>query len=244
MNLEEKERIEIEFWKNSPTENPTNFSTKNLLNKLSEAKVFYGVFKKHEDLFQNSETILELGGGQGWASCLIKKEYSKKVYLSDISNYAIESLKNWEKVFGVKIDHSFACKSYEIPLEDNSVDLVFAFAAAHHFVKHKKTLKEVKRVLKKGGRCIYMYEPSCRKFLYPLAYKRVNKKRPHVPEDVLITKEIMSIATDLGLKSYYEFHFSTISRGPVATMYYYFLGKMPFLANIIPCTCNYVFQKQ
>ena len=143
-NLDEKEQIEIDFWKNSKDENPNVFTIKNILNKLSEARVFYAIFKKYRNLFEDAQVILELGGGQGWASCMIKRELNRKVYLSDISEYAIASLKYWEKMFGVKLNDSFACKAYDIPLEDDSVDLIFCFAAAHHFVEHEKSLKEIK----------------------------------------------------------------------------------------------------
>lgn len=245
MDLSQKEQIEIEFWKNSSSENPETFTTKNILNKLSEAKVFYGIFNKHKALFKDADSILELGGGQGWASCLVKKELSnKKVILSDISEFAIESLKYWEKLFSLKLDNSFACKSYEIPMSDESVDLVFCFAAAHHFVEHRRSLIEIKRVLRSKGRCIYMYEPTCNKFFYPLAYKRVNKKRPEVPEDVLIASSMLSIANELDLHFKSEFHYSTESRGPIATIYYFLLGKLPFLARILPCTRNFIFQKK
>ena len=173
-DLQEKERIEVEFWKNSSTENPDNFTTVNILNKLSEAKIFYKLFNKYKELFNSSETILELGGGQGWASCLIKREYENKtVILSDISEFAIKSLKYWEKLFSLKLDNSFACRSYEIPVPSASTDLVFCFAAAHHFVKHKESLEEIKRVLKPNGVGIYMYEPTCNKLLYlPVSFQK------------------------------------------------------------------------
>ena len=245
MNIEEKEGIEIDFWKNSETENPTTFTNQNFLNKMSEAKIFYHLFLRYKLYFNNANSILEIGGGQGWASCLVKKEQnSSSVQLSDISHYAIESLIYWEKIFNVKLENKFACKSYEIPLPDKSVDLVYCFAAAHHFVEQKKTLKEIKRVLKPNGVCLYLYEPTCRKFIYPLAFKRVNSKRPEVPEDLLIVKEILRFGRELGLKSSYDYFYSTESRGPIATVYYLILSKFKFLAHVLPCTANFIFIKE
>ena len=88
-----------------------------------------------------------------------------------------------------------------------------------------------------------MYEPSCRKYIYPIAYRRVNKKRPEVPEDVLIYKKMMDIGNSLGMSSKVNFHFSTDARSPVATIYYFILSKIKILANFLPVTCNYIFQK-
>ncbi|MEO1652400.1 MAG: class I SAM-dependent methyltransferase, partial [Bacteroidota bacterium] len=215
----------------------------NIINKLSEAKVFYTIFNKYRSLFEESDIILELGGGQGWASCMVKKELGKKIYLSDISEYAIAGLSHWERMFEVQLEGSFACRSYDIPMEDASLDMVFCYAAAHHFVEHQKSIVEINRVLKKGGKCLYMYEPSCKKYIYPYAYRRVNAKRPEVPEDVLIYKDMKSYAEALGMQVQIEFFPSVERRGPVETIYYYLLNKLPFLQKQLPCTCNYVFQK-
>ncbi|RKZ87677.1 MAG: hypothetical protein DRR19_13335 [Candidatus Parabeggiatoa sp. nov. 1] len=78
---------------------------------------------------------------------MVKKCYPESsVILTDISEFAIASVHKWESIFSVKIDETFACKSYDIPKDDSSCDCIFAFAAAHHFVAHQKTLKEIKRV--------------------------------------------------------------------------------------------------
>ena len=72
-------------------------------------------------------------------------------------------------MFDVKVDEARAAKSYETGLADSSVDLVFAFASAHHFVLHRKTFAELARILRPGGVALYLYEPSVRSWAYPLA---------------------------------------------------------------------------
>lgn len=54
-------------------------------------------------------------------------------------------------------------------------------------------MKEIYRVLKDGGICLYLHEPSCRQYLYKLAFERVNRKRPKVPEDVLLFKKFKEL---------------------------------------------------
>ena len=164
-----------------------------------------------------------------------------QVISSDIAVYAVQSTFNWERMFNTNVD-KLACKAYEIPLKDGSVDLVFSFQSAHHFLKHKSVLKEIYRILINGGICIYLNEPSCNKYMYPLAYKRVNKKRS-VPEDVLIYKNILKLATDAGFTTIVNFDTSFINRGPVETIYYYILGKISGLKYILPCGMDYIFTK-
>lgn len=73
MDIDEKEQKEIYFWKNSPLENPESESIENLVNKFSEAKVLLEKLTTYKEYFNKSQSILELGSGQGWASCIVKK---------------------------------------------------------------------------------------------------------------------------------------------------------------------------
>jgi ubiquinone/menaquinone biosynthesis C-methylase UbiE len=72
------------------------------------------------------------------------------VTATDISEYAIASLLKWEHVFQVKVDRYYACCAYETNEPDGSIDHIFCFAAAHHFVAHRRTLQEISRILKPG----------------------------------------------------------------------------------------------
>lgn len=245
MDINQKEQKEIDFWKNSLNEGPDNFSIYNIVNKLSEAKVFLEKIEKYKRLFAGATTILEMGAGQGWASCILKKLYpNQKMIISDISEHAIVSVKYWEGLFGVVIDQEVVCKSYDIPLQDNSVDMVFCFQAAHHFVKHKETLAEIYRVLKKGGCALYIHEPSCKKYIYTLARKRVNAKRQEVPEDVLVYKDIVSFAKVAGFGEANPIFDPTLAnRGSFETVYFYILKRLPLLQRLLPTSIDYIFKK-
>jgi SAM-dependent methyltransferase len=109
--------------------------------------------------------------------------------------------------------------------KDGSLDQIFAFAAAHHFLAHDKTLKEISRVLRPGGKAFYFYEPVTPKFFYRLAHWRVNRKRPHVPEDVLITSRLQELAFKNGLDMQIDYYPSTTKRGVFETFYFYLLLK-------------------
>lgn len=241
----EKEKTELKFWQESPYESPANFSVSSLIYKLSEARVFLYKLEKYGQLLAGAQSILEIGAGQGWSAALLKNLYPRsRVVVSDISEEAISLTKYWENLFCVQLDQKLACKSYELPFPDNSVDLVYCFQSAHHFTEQQKTLAEVWRVLKPGGYLLYLHEPSCRKFIYPLAHHRVNKKRPYVPEDVLVYTDVIQLAQQVGFaKTELQFDPTLLNRGPIETLYFYILQKISGLRRFLPCTVDYIFQK-
>lgn len=246
MELQEKEKIEIEFWKNSPSENPAVFTVDNFINKNRQAEILLKKIKKHQLRKTKPKYILELGAGQGWASCLMKKFIFPEAQctVSDISPYAIQSIPYWEKVYQTTIDKVVACKSYELPFSDKSFDFIFCYAAAHHFVEIEKTLVEVKRVLNKGGKCIFFYEPTCSKLFYPLHLKYVNGQRPEVPEDVLIPSDIQKISERIGLtfENHYD-HSSQSTDSLVMKIYFGILNTVPFIKKVLPSSSDLRFTK-
>ena len=247
MNLAKKEQIEIDYWKNSPFENPKVFTKENFLNKAQELKIFNYKVYKHLSLIRGKTRILELGAGQGWASCYLKRYFLPKAHFTttDISEFSIESIKYWEAVFNTKIDQVLACRSYAVPLADQSFDLIFCFAAAHHFVKIEETLQELKRLLKPRGVAIFFYEPTCSKYLYPLHFRYVNKFNPHIPEDVFIPKEVKKIADQVGLtyRNIYDAK-QPIIRSLRLGLYFRLLKNLPFLQAYLPSSSDMIFTKE
>jgi len=242
---ERRERLEIDFWTASETESPGARSLDAFTNKMSEARIVLEKFEAYREIFSSAGHVLELGGGQGWVSCMLARTFPniERIVMSDISPAAVALLPEWERVFDVKVSSCFACRSYEIPAGDESFDLVFAFAAAHHFGAHRRTLREIGRVLKPGGRALYLHEPACRDYVYERAFKRVNRKRPVVQEDVLRFKRISELAKDAGLEVQLVSAPTTTYRAPLETIYYLVLQKIPVLRSILPCSLDFIFTK-
>jgi len=244
-NIDLKQQVEIEFWRVSETESPESDSLQNIVAKLTDANILLDALERYKEQLSVNGKVLELGGGQCWASCIYKRLYPKAfVTGTDISPFAVQSLSKWEHVLDVKLDNSYACKSYEIPEPDASIDQIFTFAAAHHFLAHRRTLTEFKRVLKPGGNAFYLFEPTTPKYLHSLAKKRVNLKRPEVPEDVLIPKKLRQIAKTLDLDCQVDFFPTYKGRGATATAYYLVLGRVRPLQALLPCTANFIFTKK
>lgn len=239
-----RQTTEIEFWRNSEEECPESESIANIATKMSEARVFLDCIERHREKLASEGRVLELGAGQGWASCIYKRLFPHAhVTATDISEFAVMSVPKWERILSVKVDRSRSCVSYDIDEPDNSIDRIFCFSAAHHFVAQRKTLHEINRVLKPGGRALYLYEPATPRCFYTLAYRRVNKKRPDVPEDVLVTSKIKEIANSIGISVQIDHYPSTLSRRPVEGVYYYILERIKPAQKWLPCTTNFIFTK-
>lgn len=60
----------------------------------------------------------------------------------------------------------------------------------------------------------------------------------------MIYKEMESLASELGFaKGKVRFAPSLTNRGPLEVVYYYILGKIPFLQRVLPCSADYLFCK-
>jgi SAM-dependent methyltransferase len=243
--IDGRREIEKRFWASDDHERPGADPLINILNKVGEARVFHEKLNLHRDLFASSGTILELGGGQLWASSLVKRRFPDALVIgTDLSEDAIASHRLWAKIFGAAPDRALACPAEQIPIETGSVDLVFAFAAAHHFGRFRATLTEISRILSADGHAIFLHEPVCQSFIYPLAHARANAKRPAVPEDVIVYRKLASIGRDLGLTVDTRFAPTLTDRRGASAVYYFGINKAPWLQHLLPTSADIVIRRR
>ena len=77
LSINELKKIELDFWENDELEGNGRETLESMVNKFSEFEIFFEKMKKYEDIFQSSNLILEIGGGQLWASSILKKHFPK-----------------------------------------------------------------------------------------------------------------------------------------------------------------------
>jgi SAM-dependent methyltransferase len=236
--------IEEHFWRSDAFERSGVDTLENFVNKAPDAAIFFRLILPWRTTLPADATIVELGGGQGWASCLLKRLLpNSTVTLTDAVADAVAGAPIWQRVFNCVLDHTHASPAQQIPARDDSVDFIFCFAAAHHFIDHAAALAEAARVLKPTGRCVWFYEPTAPAWIHRAAEARVNRKRPDVPEHVLVPAHVRRIADQAGLSCRVEYCTSIEHRGRGATLYYLALGAVPFLRRVLPCTAHFVFSK-
>lgn len=128
--------------------------------KLSGADSFYFaeqkvlILKKYE--VDNEVRMLDIGCGDGAVEIFIQQHFPRwQVEGIDVSKKSLEQARARDirnASFGLY-------DSKKIPFGDNSFDLIFLAAVLHHidFTLHAAFIKEIHRVLRKGGR-IYIFE--------------------------------------------------------------------------------------
>jgi SAM-dependent methyltransferase len=210
---------------------------------------FIGAFRRLLPLFQISgeERVLELGGGRGWASALLKREHPAcYVVASDLSPVPVSHLREYERILGVEVDERWAFAAAALPFADEQFDVVFTFAAFHHMIigdRYRETFKEVLRVLRPDGRFLLLYEPGTPRLLYGLTHWRVSR-RPDADEDVVLLHRLRELAGPLQFTMCVErFPDPTGRSNALALLYYSVLSKLPRLAAALPCTVNVILRK-
>ncbi|MBC7842691.1 MAG: class I SAM-dependent methyltransferase [Gemmatimonadaceae bacterium] len=237
-------RDETTFWENDPFERPGADTVENLLNKSLDASIFQEIVEQFKAQFASARAIVEVGGGQGWASCIVKRlNPAAHVTLTDAVHAAVAGRTIWERVYRCSLDAAFAAPAQSIPLPDGTVDLVFCYAAAHHFVDHQAALRESWRVLRPGGWCLWLYEPTSSAFLRGVAEARVNRKRPDVKEHVLVPAEVLHVARGMGFVGQVTYWPHRLRRGRFESLYYLGLSFLPWLAPVLPCTAHFSLQR-
>jgi ubiquinone/menaquinone biosynthesis C-methylase UbiE len=100
------------------------------------------------------KVVLDLGCGSGENTILLTRR-GARVHATDISSSLIAIARRRLEVNGIgEKPNFFAGSAHEFPLPDESVDVVFGMAILHH-LDLKLAAREVRRILRPGGRAIF-----------------------------------------------------------------------------------------
>jgi ubiquinone/menaquinone biosynthesis C-methylase UbiE len=250
--LSESDKKEFIAYQNTEQERSSNEKVElfdDLVFKSNFIKIFKELLISRLELC-GTEKILEMGAGQAWASVLVKSKYPNSyVVASDLVPVSLNFCLHYEKFLNVYIDEKWAFNCRDIPFEDGQFDRIFTFAAFHHFGEsndYSKVINEMVRILKPKGKIVLLYEPSSPKYLYNLAFKRVNARRDldGVDEDVLVISKLEKHVNSIHCKFKAEIFPEYLYReGIASTIYYYVLSKLGVLKNLFLSTVNIVIEK-
>ncbi|MCH7759950.1 class I SAM-dependent methyltransferase [candidate division TA06 bacterium] len=90
------------------------------------------------------ESLLDVGGGEGYKAALIKRIYRVNVKSCELSE---EACKRAEEIFQISSD---TADIHQLPYSDHSFDIVLCSEALEHVTNWKKALDELIRISKKA----------------------------------------------------------------------------------------------
>jgi ubiquinone/menaquinone biosynthesis C-methylase UbiE len=109
---------------------------------------------------QSFGDALEIGSGTGYFSLnLLQLGAIKSLTATDISPGMLARLATTADYLGLDVE-TVATEAEELPLDDESFDLVFGHAVLHHIPDLEKAFSEFRRVLRPGGVIAFAGEPS------------------------------------------------------------------------------------
>jgi ubiquinone/menaquinone biosynthesis C-methylase UbiE len=152
---------------------------------------------------QPGEKILEIGCNRG-ALVMKMQEHSLDAYGVDINPEAIK--------YGFT-NNLFVADATSLPFPDDSFDKVYSVHTIEHIPDIKKSLREMERILKPGGRIVLIYPAELIRGMFALrsaifVYKKIASCREvHIHK--LFPKKIKEIIAGLKL-SYVESHFPVL----------------------------------
>ena len=138
--------------------------------------------------------VLDFGCGSGENTSMLAW-LGAKVWAMDISEELVHLAEQRLVLNGDTGNVNFIVASgYDIPLPDESVDVVFGMAILHH-LELPLAAREVRRVLRKGGKAIFK-EPVCNSRLIRFARNLIPYRSPEVSpfERPLTDRELKDFA--------------------------------------------------
>lgn len=146
--------------------------------------------------------VLDFGAGSGWVSEFCAR-MGFHVVAFDIHGDLKACLENRVRADS-RIDASLLSFSHgnghEMPFEDGQFGHLLCYDTLHHMEDYPKVFSEFFRVLRKGGRAIFV-EPGARHSISPDTIAFVNEQKKHDPtwiERDVVLEEIDQIARDSG----------------------------------------------
>ena len=142
--------------------------------------------------------LLDIGCGTGWAVGQAANMVDGKglFYGVDLSPKMIEKAKS---NFSGKDNFRFIqANSESIPLDDNFFDIIICTNSFHHYLHPDKALKEMRRLLKSGGK-LFLLDPLADSWIGKFWDVLAKLKEPeHVK--IYSTKEFQQLFEQAGLK--------------------------------------------
>jgi len=185
MDLSEINRREKEFHNELHTLNKKRFENKFYKATYNLYEDFFDVLKKKIRF----KDVLECGCGTGNFAEQVSNFKPKKLVAIDISEEAIKKAKSEKKSEENKIDYRVEnCENSN--LSSDAFDIIYGLGILHH-LNLNKSLKELNRMLKKGGTMLFA-EPMATNPIINI-YRKFTPKARSADEHPLVFQDIKLI---------------------------------------------------
>lgn len=157
-----------------------------------------GVFKK--DIWDlcgheiKGKLVLDCGCGTGRGAIKFAL-LGNEVTAVDISSKIVEQCRKNAEGLGININ-TIACDCCKLPFEDETFDVVSTSAALHHMEDLQGTLNEMKRVLKLGGRILFIAEPK-RSIIRPQWMINIKDRLSNRYDEKVTGKKVVELNPDV-----------------------------------------------
>ena len=188
--------------------------------KLERSKIkklrrhaFYYSYKREKKILNkllkdfNNKKVLEIGS-YSWAAWFNENTAPKSLTCINISEKELEKGKHLASKKDFEINHHLM-DANNLTFENGSFDIVFGGAILHH-LDIKKTIHHIHRVLKPGGKIIFL-EPLNMNPLYKI-YRKMNPKERTPDEHALVSSDFKIIREKFTFDHYF-FDFFTVLFG-------------------------------
>ncbi len=165
---------------------------------------------------KNNSIVLDIGGYDGFIAYNLKRLFANlKITVVDIDKSGLRIAKERGLT-------TLYASALELPIEDNSIDVVICLDLIEHVKEDDKLIKEIARVLKIGGKIIL--SAPCSNFHLPFVDMRIlNEQWGHVKTGYKF-RELDRLFKQNGLSIKYKTkYFNLLSR---------FMYWVAFLSNI------------
>lgn len=192
---------------------------------------------KREAAKLKGKHLLEVGCGMGFDSLEFLKR-GVKVTATDLTSAAIELARIHFKIEGVQAEDVRIENALALSFPDNTFDAVWANGVLHHTGNTELAIREVRRVLKPGGRAIISHfyrKPSWMFWLSRFGRENIEYKEKDPPvTDFMSEKEILEMFKGFVVEEAVPEHYRALPvarRGIKAALYKW--GFRP-MYNLLP----------
>lgn len=213
---------------NSPIEDERICKEKKFHNKIFETRIrrrvsiFYSTSASIRNKFvallepYTSKRILEIGCGLGTYAFYMAFK-GARVTAIDISEYAINEVRKKARNNKIQIDCRIM-NAEQLEFGNEEFDLVYGISILHH-LNIKKVIFEIKRVLKKDGKAVFIepmvHNPLIRIFRFLTPKLRSRNEHP------LDMKDLKSIGKEFSKYTFKHYYFFSLFSFPFSKISFY-----------------------